>query len=453
MSFLNTHNIISASQFGFRPLHSTVHPMILFNNYVTKAFNNKKHTLAVFCDLRKAFDTVNHKVLLRKMEKIGIRNTELLWFRNYLSNRTQYVTISGVDSSEKIINIGVPQGSILGPLLFLIYINDLPNCTSLYCLLFADDTTLLDSDDDINTLFQRVNSELYNISCFFRKNKLALHPDKTKYILFSTHRDLELNHLSLSINNNNGDQDSEINKHYLKRIEGTINDPAIRFLGLYIDPQFSFNFHAQQIHKKISCALYFMRAAKHTLNDKALTSLYYSLIHSHLIYAIQAWSVCSSHWINSLFKLQKRAIRIIHNFKYNAHTESFFKKSNILPLPKAIEFFKLQFMQQYAQGFLPDAFNLVWTTNYINNPTPYLLRNSNDLYIPPARLTLTAKQPYHSFPRAWSDFNEFDIKIQREKTVFNKMLKKYFIEQLSDNYQCNRLLCPTCHLFLTSPLQ
>ncbi len=119
----------------------------------------------------------------------------------------------------------------------------------------------------------------------------------------------------------------------MENVNNSSNEPFIKFLGLYIDPSFSFNFHAKQIHRKISSALYFMRTAKNILNTKALTSLYYSLIHSHLIYAIQIWSTCSQHLINNLFKLQKKAIRIIHNLRYNEHTESFFKISKILPLP------------------------------------------------------------------------------------------------------------------------
>ncbi len=119
-----------------------------------------------------------------------------------------------------------------------------------------------------------------------------------------------------------------------------------------------------------------------------------------------------------------------------------------LPLPRLIDFFKIQYMQHFAQGFLPVSFNTTWTLNAGRDPTgrPYLLRNHNDLYIPPARLTLTAKHPLHSFPRAWSDFNEPDIKIQRDKNIFNNMLKKYFINQLQENFTCKRLLCPSCHL-------
>ena len=189
-----------------------------------------------------------------------------------------------------------------------------------------------------------------------------------------------------------------------------------------------------------------MRSAKNILNQKALLTIYYSLIHSHLIYAIQVWSSCSTSDINSLYKLQKQAIRTIHNLKYNGHTESFFKKSKILPLPMLIEFFKLQFMNIFVQGFLPQLFANEWSFNMqrsINHS--YHLRNEDDIFVPFARTTFVSKSPYHSFPQAWISFDCPSIKIQREKLIFNKMMKMYFCDKLSSNYRCNRLLCPNCN--------
>jgi len=148
-------------------------------NYISTALNKKETAVAIFCDLRKAFDTVNHEILFKKMYKIGIRNKELDWFKSYLSNRKQFVSINGISSSLLEILLGVPQGSILGPILFLIYINDLPSSSLLRSLLFADDTALLARGSNINDLADFVNTEFHKVVQYFRKNKLALHPEKT----------------------------------------------------------------------------------------------------------------------------------------------------------------------------------------------------------------------------------------------------------------------------------
>jgi hypothetical protein len=136
----------------------------LFTNSIGQALNERKHSVAIFCDLKKAFDTVDHKILLKKLAKIGVCEAALRWFESYLSNRFQYVCIGSSASNLLSIKIGVPQGSILGPLLFLIYINDLPSISEMLNFLFADDTTLLSSHSDINYLIDFVNVE-------FQKNR------------------------------------------------------------------------------------------------------------------------------------------------------------------------------------------------------------------------------------------------------------------------------------------
>jgi len=184
-SFLTDCKILSNWQFGFRPNHSTVHPMIHFTNFLSNAINEKKHSLAIFCDLKKAFDCCDHSILLSKLEKYGIRDSELLWFKSYLSDRRQFVSINDKTSLLTTVLLGVPQGSILGPLLFLLYINDLPLASELFSLLFADDTTLLASSDSVESLNNFVNVEFKKVCDFFRINKLMLHPDKTKILFFS----------------------------------------------------------------------------------------------------------------------------------------------------------------------------------------------------------------------------------------------------------------------------
>jgi hypothetical protein len=235
-SFLETNNILSGAQFGFRPGHSTVHPMVHFVNHVSKALNNKEHSIAIFCDLRKAFDSCDHEILLRKLSGVGIRGDTLAWFRNYLSNRQQFVTISGHNSSLKLIKLGVPQGSILGPILFLLYFNDLPQSSLLYDLLFADDTTLYASGPDLPDLISFVNTEFQKICLYFSQNKLALHPAKTQFALFSNSRDARDSVITIFANNNNPGNNDPTLCTPLERIHSSSQLPAIKFLEVSLIP-------------------------------------------------------------------------------------------------------------------------------------------------------------------------------------------------------------------------
>jgi len=357
-SFLSTCNILSDWQFGFRPKHSTVHPMIHLTNFLSNSINEKKHSIAIFCDLKKAFDCCDHSILLSKLEKYGIRGSELSWFKSYLNDRKQFVHINGKNSLLETVLLGVPQGSILGPLLFLIYINDLPLSSKLFTLLFADDTTLMASSDSVESLNLLVNTEFKKICDFFRTNKLMLHPDKTKILFFSNTSKGEGVHI-LCNNNNNDSNDPSLIKH-LPIIANNDDIPAAKFLGIYFDSNLSFKYQISCLKKKLSKALYILRSVKNMLPKNSLKLIYYTVFHCHLIYAIQVWSCCPQNLLSDLFKLQKAAVRIICDKKYNEHTEPLFKMEEILPLPDLVNFFKLQFMQRFIHDFLPVSFNRIW---------------------------------------------------------------------------------------------
>jgi hypothetical protein len=253
-NFLDNCEILTKFQFGFRPLHSTVHPMTYLLNFVSNSLNEKKHAMALFCDLRKAFDSCDHSILLRKLSKIGIRNTELLWFTNYLTNRQQFVHVNGHSSSLINILLGVPQGSILGPILFLLYINDLPLCSNLTSLLFADDTTLLACSDNIEDLFNFVNFEFRKVVEFFRSNKIALHPSKTKYLIFSNSHFANNFDAQIFCNFNNSNDSNPTLISPVIRVKSTDDIPAIRFLGVFFDPSLNFKYHISTIRTKLSKA-------------------------------------------------------------------------------------------------------------------------------------------------------------------------------------------------------
>ena len=184
--FLLKHNVLSSKQYGFIRGRSTEQAMLDILLQITKAIEEKKFTLGIFLDLSKAFDSLSHNILLDKMAHYGIRGIPFNWFKSYLSDRQQFVQ-TNVTSSYQPINYGVPQGSVLGPLLFLIFINDMPQISKLMnFVLFADDTTALYSSPSINDLFQTTNKEIDNLGIWFDTNKLLINVSKTNYVLFTS---------------------------------------------------------------------------------------------------------------------------------------------------------------------------------------------------------------------------------------------------------------------------
>jgi len=267
-----------------------------------------------------------------------------------------------------------------------------------------------------------------------------------RVVLISNSKVQNLN-IELFINHNSPHVLNEDKSLIYKMERITINSdiPAMRFLGVFFDPSLNFKYHAEKILSKISRSLYTLRCVKNFLTPKALKSLYYSLIHCHLIYALPIWSVCSQKLKKEVFIKQKMAIRIVGGLKYNDHTEPTFKKLQILPFPDLIEFFSMQFMHRFSQNFLPIAFNDTWIKNILRRQgdQQISLRNDNDYYIEPSRTAQTSNYPLSTFPQKWETL-PIEISFTRNKIEFDAKLKKFFLDRLSDHIICTNLYCPSC---------
>ena len=446
--FLTSNNIINEYQFGFLENHSTSHPMIHMLNKIADALNKKEFTIGIFCDLSKAFDMVPINLLVSKLNKIGIRGSALEWFKNYLTKRKQFVQLGNDKSQFLESNFGVPQGSILGPILFLIFFNDITKCTALYMLLFCDDTTILASGSNIHELVTQVNSELRKISQWFRANGMSLHPLKTKFTIFhSPGQIIPWDDINLVIDENDPEC-TNYDPNLMKRLEyvnGNSEIPAIKFLGVYFDPTLSFKYHIDQLNLKLSKALFLLRRAKNVLNLDSLKSLYFSSFHSHLVYGILIYSSAVPSVLNSLISKQKMAIRCITNSKYNCHTAPLFKKEKILPFDLLVQYFQMLFMHDHKHKRIPRSFYDVWRTIEENN-IQYPVRNRFDYRINQARICLTERLPICTLPKVWNLYSFEQTKNIISKEAFKINVKKNLLESI--DIICKRLLCPICHLSL-----
>ena len=382
--------------------------MSLILDRAAQALNNKKHVLVIFCDLKKAFDTCDKNILLKKLSNMGIQGLELMWFESYLSSRGQFVSIEGVLSDTLEINFGVPQGSILGPLLFIIYINDLPSASLFLMVLFADDTVLVLEGNDIHDLIWSANIEFRKICTYFRTNLLSLNLDKTKYIIISYSQMVHDSNYEICINDNNYEQNCPNNIKVISRVKYCDNTPAVKYLGIYIDPQLNFKYHIKSITSKMSRALFSLNRVKHFLPQQALKTLYFSLFHCHLLYACEIWSCVSSSQLNEITIKQKKAIRIISNSKFNAHTEPIFKKLEILPLNLQLTFNKLVFIHSCLYEHSPVVFHNRWIKNRERRAQDGDLgpdlRNDNDLFVPFSRTDFISRFPTLTFPNCGITF-------------------------------------------------
>ena len=275
-SFLKQNNTITPTQFGFRHNHSTLHPILdLITNYLNN-IHNKQCCALVFLDIKKAFDSVSHEKLIKKLDHYGIRGIADCRLSSYLDNRKQYVSFNNINSSTENIECGVPQGFILGPLLFLIYINDLPSCLKTDPRFFANDTALLIDGKNFADVESVTNSELSHISRWMIANSLTVNPKKTLALLISPQlrNDCSSPQVTLPVT---------LNSEMINTTE------TARYLGIIIDSKLKFQSHISLLEKKLARSVGILTKLSHFLPQQAFLNLYYFLIHSQLLYALAVW--------------------------------------------------------------------------------------------------------------------------------------------------------------------
>ena len=398
-------DILSHSQFGFRKNLSTSHATTLFVERLYNILDCDHFAIGTFLDLKKAFDLVDHDILLKKLSFYGVRGNSLDWFRSYLHGRKQFVVYKDASSSLSDIVCGVPQGSILGPLLFLLHVNDLCEQSNVVqFILFADDTNLLISGTDVNSVVQSLNAELLKLNEWFECNRLCLNVSKTNFIVFSTNSNVTHRHFDVKINGNS-----------LERVMHT------KFLGIIIDDKLSWQRHIEHVRNKVSKTIGVLLRVRHKINIKLLRTIYNTLILPHFTYCITLWGNTFKKYIHQLTLLQKRIIRIITFSGFLDHTAPLFSYLKILHFENLYKYHVL--VNTYKAINSPVFPNCVREIlDFYRNIHTHQTRTINNLKIPFRKKKICTFGLKYNGPRLWNDLHK-SIRESSSLSTFKFKLK------------------------------
>ena len=337
INFLDSQNLLYSRQFGFRKSHSTLHTLTVIVERIRKCLDKGELACGVFVDLQKAFDTVDHQILISKLDHYGIRGSCNNWFKSYLSDRHQFVSIQNSESNLKTIKHGVPQGSVLGPLLFLIYINDLHMAIKFSeTFHFADDTHLLHFAKTIGSLCSKINADLRTLTAWLNANKISLNASKTEFVIFRS----KSKPLTSS--------------PFLKLVGKKIfPSSSVKYLGVRLDEHLNWKPHISDIATKLQRANGMLSKLRHYLPLKLLVNIYHSLFASHMRYNCQIWGLRDNLNSHRILTLQKAALRLITFSAPRTPSNPIFLNLGILKFFDIVEVLNVLFVHQYLNQSLP----------------------------------------------------------------------------------------------------
>ena len=409
-SFFKDNKIINDNQYGFRTKHSTELAVIQFSQQILDNLNEKILTMGIFIDLSKAFDVIDHEILLQKLTAYGIRGVALSWFNSYLKDRYQYVTLDGCKSTNLLINNGVPQGSILGPLLFTVFINDLPKVSDkINFLLYADDTNFFFNVKDPHKDQPLIDSNLQAVTSWFTSNKLAINYSKSSYMIFGP----------------------KILTNAIPNLNLTLNNIAIprvhslKFLGVIIKDNLSWDLHISEISKKINKILGILHKIKYKINNEIMINLYYTMIYPNIIYCNLLWGNSPATHLQLISKCQNRFIRLLLNLHPHTHTSNYYPTLKILNIQSINKYLSSIFTFKFLHNLLPNFFTDFFIFNEISETR--ILRYTPQFKINQPRIKLMSLSIKYNGPRIWMTIVPQEIKNINSLHQFRNKLKEFLI--------------------------
>ena len=387
--YFNENSLLSKFQSGFRPGYSTLSALIQMCDSWFENMDNGKLTGVVFLDIRKAFDSIDHEILLKKLKFYGVVGTEYDWFQSYLTNRYQQTFLNGFLSKKKKIICGIPQGSILGPLLFLIYINDLPNyLESTVPCLYADDTQVFASSQDTSELADKLNSDLVNIMDWLTVNKLQSHAKKTKFMLVGSAYNLSISNdvtSSIMINNN--------------IIESVRSQKC---LGVDLDNRLAFDIYIENICRKICSGIGVIRRIKPFVPLRSLRMLYKALIQPYFDYCSPLWDTCGKVLKDKLQVVQNRAARILTGARFDTNSADVLESLQWTTLDVRRDRLKSVLLYKILNEQSAPSLRQAFVKNKDLNRDYDLRSNDNDLALPKPKTNFLKRSFRYSAAKLWN---------------------------------------------------
>ena len=410
--FLQINKILYNSQYGFRSKMSTVDAITDLIGSVIKNLDDKKFSLVIYLDLSKAFDTVNHTILLDKLYHYGIRGVCFNWFKDYLTDRKHHVKIHRDNeitySDSNIITTGVPQGSVLGPLLFLIYINDLNNSLEIMkSINFADDTNLIYSNTDIDELFIEVQYDIENVLDWFRSNKLSVNIDKTCYMVF---RPRGKNYIPIL-------NEIKVNNTVLKEVKCT------KFLGIWINNKLTWTEQIYHVKSKLHQCEFLLSKVKLLLPEYSLRTIYFANALCHILYGIKIWGCMIN--TTQMRILRSAQFRCLLQFKHdNIHRNNLFKNLKFLEIEDLVKLDLLKMSYKYIHNQLPENISLLFPKPATHR---YQTRNRGIPNISKSNSAILSKSFLTEINKVW---NSTSMKVKSAKSM-KSLSRRYHVEKFN----------------------